>query len=337
MTRAVILACLPWLAMFVVSLLAMCLVVRVGQARFQLGRLLRLHADEGGSAQTLSFVLTLPIFVWIMLFIVQVSQIMIGTVVVHYAAYAAARSASVWIPAYLSPDEPENCISTLALDPQAPDQTVPSVVVFGQPADGPIGGGVTFLVQPGSPKYNIIQSAAVLACMPISPARNVGLNVSGQAAATSSALKAVYAAMIPSSQGNSMIPVCLDNKLAYAAANTTVELRFFHKNSVLDPPLQPYPWLASNDTPFSASYGATEFAPNELGWQDQITVTVKYYFPLLPGTGRILSSIAGILSPGTPAAMQQGNVYAYLLVAEATMGNEGEKSMVSYPYVYPSN
>jgi len=62
-------------------------------------RLRRLHRDEAGNVQSLSFVLTLPIFIMLMMLIVQASQLMIGQVVVEYAAVAAARSAIVWIPA----------------------------------------------------------------------------------------------------------------------------------------------------------------------------------------------------------------------------------------------
>src|SRR5262245_46550230 len=72
--------------------------------------LLRLHADQRGSVQSLSFVLTVPIFVMLMLLAVQITQLMIGLIVVQYAAYAAARSASVWIPARMEPDELENRI-----------------------------------------------------------------------------------------------------------------------------------------------------------------------------------------------------------------------------------
>ena len=39
--------------------------------------------------QSLSFVLTLPLFVMVMLFIVQLSQITIGRLAVEYAALAA--------------------------------------------------------------------------------------------------------------------------------------------------------------------------------------------------------------------------------------------------------
>ena len=85
-------ACSPWLAVLLVLILAAWALVRFSRAQLRLGRLFELHRDEVGSVQSLSFVLTLPLFIMIMMMIVQVSQLMIGTVVVHYAAYAAARS-----------------------------------------------------------------------------------------------------------------------------------------------------------------------------------------------------------------------------------------------------
>src|SRR5437763_280558 len=51
-----------------------------------------LHTDQRGSVQSLSFVLTVPLFIMLMLLAVQITQLMIGLVVVHYAAFAAARS-----------------------------------------------------------------------------------------------------------------------------------------------------------------------------------------------------------------------------------------------------
>src|SRR5262245_60680206 len=59
----------------------------------------QLHADERGSVQSLSFVITAPIFIMLMMLAVQITQLMIGEIVVNYAAYAAARSATVFIPA----------------------------------------------------------------------------------------------------------------------------------------------------------------------------------------------------------------------------------------------
>ena len=83
--------------------------------------------------------------------------------------------------------------------------------------------------QPGSPKYDKIASAAVMACMPISPSRDVGARLSGQGATAADILKAAYAALAPGSSANPAIPRRIENKLAYAMANTTVEMRFYHK------------------------------------------------------------------------------------------------------------
>ena len=92
MSRAIMTACLPWLAVLLVLILAAWVLVRFSRAQLHLGRLFELHRDEAGSVQSLSFVLTLPVFVMIAMMIVQVSQLMIGVVVVHYAAFAAART-----------------------------------------------------------------------------------------------------------------------------------------------------------------------------------------------------------------------------------------------------
>src|SRR5580704_7441428 len=122
MVRAILSACSPWLAFLLVLILAAWALVRFSRAQLRLGRLLTLHRDEAGSIQSLSFVLTLPVFIFVMLMIVQVSQLMIGVVVVHYAAFAAARSAAVWIPASMPAPEWTCCISSYAVDPDVPDQ-----------------------------------------------------------------------------------------------------------------------------------------------------------------------------------------------------------------------
>src|SRR5262245_59218669 len=106
-----------------------------------------LHADQRGSVQSLSFVLTVPVFVMLMLLAVQITQLMIGLIVVQYAAFAAARSASVWIPARLEPDELENRIGERQL--------------VGNEQSGEI-----FRISPGGRKYEQIRQAAALACVP---------------------------------------------------------------------------------------------------------------------------------------------------------------------------
>jgi len=314
-------ASLPWFVLLLVLILAAWALVRFSRAQLRLGRLFELHRDEAGSVQSLSFVLTLPLFIMIMMMIVQVSQLMIGTVVVHYAAYAAARSAAVWIPAAMPAPEGPCCISSYVVDPDAPDQVAPERNP--NAADyGPSSGGLTYKIEPGSPKFDKIALAAILACVPISPSRDLGLPAATEGQ-MDSILKNAYGTLAPSSSANTTIGPRLDHKLAYAMRNTEVQIRFFHKNQ--EPPLQTY--YEPDDL--------GEFYSNEVGWQDTITVTVNYQFPLLPGPGRMLARyVVGPSGKDTVAATIQkhSGVYTYPLQASATIGNEGEKSVVTYVY-----
>ncbi len=320
MSRAIMTACLPWLAVLLVLILAAWVLVRFSRAQLHLGRLFELHRDEAGSVQSLSFVLTLPVFVMIAMMIVQVSQLMIGVVVVHYAAFAAARSAAVWIPAGMPAPEGPCCISSYAVDPDAPDQVAPEL--DSAVADyGPSSGGLTYKIDPGSPKFNQIASAAILACVPISPSRDLGLGAPS-ATQMDAVLKQAYATLAPSSGSNGAIGPRLDHKLAYALKNTEVQIRFYHKNE--EPPLETYGLPSDPD----------EFYSNEVGWQDMITVTVNYQFPLLPGPGRLLAHYIVGPNPDNVAKtiQNQNGVYTYPLQAQISIGNEGEKSVVTYGY-----
>jgi len=324
MGRAALQACLPWAALLAVAVVAAYLLVRLSRLPIRLGRLRHLHRNQAGSAQSLSFVLTLPLFVMVILLIVQISQLMIGTVVVHYAAFAAARSAIVWIPAGLESPEGENCIGYYYPDPQAPDQVFPSLDP--QAGDyGPAAGGVTCRIEPGSQKFEKITSAAVLACISICPSRDLGMELQGGDTQAVDILRAAYAGLAPSSQENARIPARLENKLAYAMQNTEVEIRFFHSNR--EPPLVPH-YVGPDYSEFRLN--------EELGWQDQITVTVKHDLALLPGPGRLLAR--EVTDPdGSPdevaRSIRKGDgVYVYRLEASATMGNEGEKSVIPYGY-----
>lgn len=323
MGREVLVDCLPWLGLLAAGLVSLRLLSRLSGSRPRLGRLLDLHRDEDGSAQSLSFVLTLPFFVMIILFIVQVSQLMIGTIVVHYAAFAAARSAIVWVPAGTG-SEPENCFAAYAVDPEAPDQVVP-ILDPDDPDYGPTPGGMTYVVVPGSPKFLKVASAAVMACMPVCPSRDLGLQLSGYGPAAADILKTAYGSIDPTSSANAKISQRLDNKLAYAMANTWIEIRFFHSNR--EPPLLPY-YLPNDPEQFRYL--------QELGWQDPVTVTVRHNLALLPGPGRLLAK--PVVKPdGSPDTVSEsiekvGNVYVYPLEAKATLGIEGEKSVIPYGY-----
>jgi len=307
MIRAMLLANLPWMATLVVAVVALRFLLALSHARLNLAALRSLHRDEAGAVQSLSFVLTLPVFVMILMLIVQVSQIMIGTVVVHYAAFAAARSASVWIPANMGTlDETENRISALALDPAAPID----------------GDGTRYAILPGSPKYKKIEMAAALACLSIAPSRDVGAILPPDAGATADALVRAYQALVPDSVNNARIPTRLRNKLAYSLANTRIVVNFLHKET--EPPLARY------DIPPDRN----EFYPNEVGWQDPVRVEVTHDMALLPGPGRLLARRVPSPYLGvdyTAASIdERGSVYVRSLTASATLGIEGEKPVLRY-------
>jgi len=332
MGRPVLLGCLPWMALLLVLAVSLVFLIRLSQARLQLARLRQLHRDQLGSVQSLSFVLTVPLFIMVMLLIVQVSQLMIGTIVVHYAAFAAARSAIVWVPARLGSSGPEweNCISWYYVDPEAPDQVLP-ILDPTDPGYGPTEGGVTYVVVPGSPKYRKIECAAAMACAPICPSRDLGLSLSGEGQAAAEVVKRLYSSMVPGSDENARIPRRVENKLAYAIRATEVEVRFYHTDRYPEVPLVSYPHL--DDDPVDPP---VEYMFNELGWLDPITVKVKHKMALLPGPGRLLARMVrrpdGSADKVAETIRRIGEVYVYPLEASATLGNEGQKSMIRYEY-----
>jgi hypothetical protein len=370
MHRAMLTACLPWLTVLGVSVLMAYFLLRLSRARLELGRLKRLHREQTGGVQSLSFVLTLPIFIMVMLLIVQVSQVMIGIVVVHYAAFAAVRSAIVWIPADLSRinlNEGPNRIGSYQPDPDAVGQAFPEIpelqfvagnagLYYTQMSNaGPTEGGVYYRVNPypivagmdDSPKCQKILSAAVLACVPISPSQGGGYSLRsappllfgevppGDTSATEAGaiIQEAYLAMSPDSSAIPAVPGRLQNKLAYALNNTSVELRFFHQN--FEPPIR-----MDSQGNFQGVYKIDpmpfEFAENELGRQDLIVVKVNHNLALLPGPGRLLarSTAAKTGKPDEVADRihRNGTSYYYPISASAALNVEGEKSVI--PYVY---
>ncbi len=332
MHRAVLIHLLPWLAILLAAAVALVWLALVSGARLNLARLRTLHRQQDGSVQSLSFVLTLPVFIMFMMLIVQTTQLMIAQVVVEYAAIAAARAAMVWVPA----PSPDGTIPSVTI---VPGQPLPSPWPLDQEAEncissiGPGGngmnsqGGTGYTISPGSSKYQKILSAAVLACLPIAPSRSVP--TAGQGAQNSPVAQAApilqqaYLAVSPSSAGNPKIGQRLANKLAYSLSNTQMQLNFVHKSG--EPPLNT--WLVPADT--------GEFYSNEVGWQDELQVTIWHKLALLPGPGRLLfshaSSSSGVTDQISPLIQQQNaGVYTYTLSASASLGNEGDKWVLSY-------
>jgi len=312
MHQQILLGCLPFLLAIVACLVVMRCLVWISGARLQPSYVKGLHKDEKGGVQSLSFVLTLPLFIIFMMFIVQLSQMTIGKVVVEYAGFAAARSASVWIPAHLEGGlEDENRIGAYAYLGEVND------------AGGPYS---VYEIQPGSPKHNKITTAAAMACMPICPSRTTGAGLDHANMQGLASISRAYHAAAPQQAQNSMVRTRLQNKWGYALANTRVRILIRHKED--EPP------LAQHEVP---PY-LREFDFNEIGWQDQLIVTVMHDFALLPGPGRLLAR-----PPRTTAASSgqsstrlsqtirnNDGVWVYPLTSTVRLSNEGEKPLVPY-------
>jgi len=305
-----------------------------------------IHRDEEGAAQALSFVLTLPFFMMIMLLVVQLVELMIGTVVVHYAAFSAARAAVVWIPARVDApyedgagnvvEEHENCISARAYESGAAS------------LDAPGAGGVTYriAIHPSSLKVRKIFTAAVLACMPISPSAALP---SSPAPVTidSERLIETYLGMAQNLSGNPKSRERLTNKLNYAEGHTRIQMSCYHQNERPDVALlegvqyyDPVARIVPSVTYSGSVTGYTyywrpfkEFKLNELGWQDTITVAVQHDMALF-GSSWPLSGMISMI-PGTATHVygpvsRVGNVTVCTLTALATLGVEGEKCSIPY-------
>ncbi|MDY7009474.1 MAG: TadE family protein [Planctomycetota bacterium] len=83
-------------------------------AAWRLGRSQRKsrpRTKETGTA-AVEFALLFPFALMILLMMIQSMLLMAGNLAVHHAAYAAARSAVVWVPENLSHDEPKNVLAS---------------------------------------------------------------------------------------------------------------------------------------------------------------------------------------------------------------------------------
>ncbi|MDA0284207.1 MAG: hypothetical protein O3B86_12725, partial [Planctomycetota bacterium] len=197
MNRAVLQALLPALAALAAGFILLRLLMRLSGASFEVRRLRTLHRSQKGAVQSLSFVLTLPLFIMIVMFIVQVSQLMIGIMGVHYATFAAARAAIVWTPARINGDsmgearEIEN-----VLQPPLREERPLNLTFTGSGTDFEGTSAYT------SYKLEKILGAAALATAPVSPSRLMVDPVNcSQCGVQAWAVQAMYQQLVPSSQG----------------------------------------------------------------------------------------------------------------------------------------
>jgi hypothetical protein len=323
MHREALIACVPYLAGIAALLMCQAILLRFSGARLQLRHLWQLHRDQRGAIQSLSFILTLPVFMFIMMFIVQLSLITMARISVEYAAFAATRSAVVWFPSHLGTE-------LLAENRVSPSSLVP---LRQYEANGRT--YIVYRVVPAGDKVAQVHLAAAMACMPICPSTNTGAGANHPGNQALASIQRAYRALAPGSVANTRIPARLRNKLAYALANTRVEIEVHHCSDRIsggDPPLYPE-WSLELEHPERYLW------PNEIGWQDQVYVTVTHNYALLPGPGRLLARRADSPTEYDNVAeqIQQSNgVFYRTLVATARMGNEGQKpsSQIS-TYVQP--
>ena len=329
MNRAILEACTPCLTALAAASVLLVVVLKLSGGRWNGRRALLLHRCESGGVQSLSFVFTLPVLVIILLFIVQVSQLMTGIVVVNYAAYAAARASSVWIPAMVI-----DAYSGLGADFNDQNELPPGI------APGvPLALDLQSVPALGSRKYEKVWTAAALACAPIAPSRTTPDSATGLQYATRaiSATQMLYPLFDPAGETNARMPQRIQDKLSYSFANTSVTILFEDRNSENIEGTRTYNMRADDYPPGGPPEETIVWYPSEVGWQDPITVTVYHDFALLPGAGRLLARVLtrydGRSDQVAPRILQTPGLYKTRLKASATMTNEGIQSMK--PYLHP--
>lgn len=342
MHRAVLESLLPAFVAMSVGFALLLLLMKLSGAKLSLPRLRRLHRCEQGAVQSLSFVLTLPLFVMLVMFIVQVSQLMVGMIVVNYAAFAAGRAAIVWAPAHFRGSSSyAQSYENVMPDPLRDDNGVRALFLNGSVDMSGIG-------QAASYKINKIYSAAVMALAPISPSHTYLEPVSCPSCpAQVDVVQAMYQQLDPLAAANTKMPERLRNKLSYATWNTALDISFIAKDYERGPTYNPRVLrvvdgvIATND---SGEY-IRDWNRNEVGWQDPIVIRVTYDFALLPGPGRFLAKyiVGGDGRQDTVAPTIQRRtartgsrvpfiepVHTTPISATVTLINEGFKPLLAY-------
>lgn len=331
----------PWLLALLISLLVLRGLFALMQIRVQWSHLLRLNRDEHGGVQTLSFVLTVPLFLFILMFIVQLSQITIGQVAVEYAAFAATRSAIVWIPAQTGVREPAMTVGSglvfRGFEAYSYDTKIENFDVAAYVEDGIVPTNCTdifmiYEVVPGGAKFEKIRTAAALAVMNVAPSRSVVTstsNASSMALVLQQPMERATLGIAPIMATNPRLSARLNNKLTYALESTGIRITVRHKDSSA--------FLRTHDI----RHDVLEFRPNEIDWQDQLVIDVVHEFALLPGPARLLARRANA-RPGTGVdesyaggaekdriaaaiSSRYNNTYIYPLYATARLTVEGFK------------
>lgn len=336
MPRAILEACLPCALALAGSCCLLFALLQLSGAKCDWSRLGRIHRCESGAVQSLAFVLTFPLLLAVLMLIVQVSQLMIAQMTVHYAAFAGARSASVWLPAWVADHDVTWDDRECEADPNCPalDDEVPNRIGVAPTSSNDDIMLVEASSSSPSAKLRKIRTAVIQACAPMAPSRDVGAAPqTPEIAQIIGATQQLYGNLVPSSQSNSRVNPRLANKLAYSDAQTQVFVEWLDARSG-----------AGRDSLDHRAYNVRNhpnpsviFRPHEIGWQDPVTVYVVHNFALLPGPGRLLAKHI-VRADGLPDAVSEriqplssnSAVYTTKIKASATMTTEGIKSIRPY-------
>ena len=164
MHRAILEACLPCALALAGSFCLLYALLQLSGAKCDWSRLGRIHRCESGAVQSLAFVLTFPLLLAVLMLMVQVSQLMIAQMTIHYAAFAGARAASVWLPAVI--DDPSQELNDLA-------EVENRISDLPTKTDGEFT-DYEITSSNSSDKLWKVRAAVVQAMMPLCPSRNVG-------------------------------------------------------------------------------------------------------------------------------------------------------------------
>jgi hypothetical protein len=316
MTRAILEPCLPLLYILLGSFFALFLTIRLSGARWNLSRLKQLHTCQDGGVQSLAFVLTLPFFILIVTFILQISQLIVAMMGVHYSAYAGVRAAVVWLPAAVSDStfvsyfdvERKSLLVSRMIEPP---NTIDSPYLLAEYDDTRDQFRMTIGPQAleSSGKYRRIWTASILAMAPFCPSDDKGLtpgNRSWSMNSSAMSTRSIYLSMAneietrnPEKTRNqaNIASNQINRKIAWAERNTLVfvEWQDLHgdDNSL----------GRSRLTMRGPTYNPWDYLPiphqeNEVGWQDPVTVHVYHRFALLPGPARWLNVLGRRNSDG---------------------------------------
>lgn len=255
----------------------------------------RFKLDEtGGLSEEL--VLGFPFFILFLAITIQLALMVHAKIVVNYAAFVTARSASVWIPMCYGGEQP----NSIRLSSQAPAGSSMRISAG----------------QSNTSKLERIRSAAVLSCTPISPSYTSWV---------STYMRRAEAAGLPLPDEVQSLSGPVQNALGRIDS-------IFAQDGSSGPAVRLVPrWFYSTlftDVTFGGAEKASSatFSPNG---NIQVTVEHKFYLQV-PYVGWILGNKYSTLLNSSTGGLLSSDTYYVPITETYTIRNEGEQLYPGY-------